>query len=1012
MTSTDLPFPRRGINDNWSFGSQPSETTRDAQNMRGVDPTNGRIRGSQRSGMSKHLAQVVGTSPVRIVRSAIFDAKTITYSELQGDLDTGAFDLVSEEWAVETEPKEAVLNVETDTLGNVYAVTGKTIEKRNPDSVLLWTFPVPVDKPDFTLGPLVIGEDLSIYTAVDGGTPGSEGATIFKIEQIAVPNSFDTEPSLAWGWQVDRFVRELRIYQSTLKCLLQDDTAYRSHVLTLVNLNLAIPAEQGEIEVPYPSTCMGVKDDGSVVTGHPFFAARDSSPGHPGVGISLEEWTSADLDDYENRVWSRYVASDIVDLGVDDGGDVFLWPDRTGNGRSIFQGKSPQASVVELTDVPTLRIDGSTGFPSVEFNGLQGLFSAPGGGTDAQREACKTMVPNHGDGAYCIFIVCRPSSQKTPDEKDASGADIDATRWLFQQFTHTTYQGTLSAGFDTGYTEAHRSGLIINSAEPTGSGSNHYTWSTKSDFLRGTPSPGFLRAFTPSSGFITGSSDADGSNDSAVMPLHQGAGFAGWPKQGQYDDSTTNEPGEGLTLITFMNCGGLDEALEAKGVLFNPLFTATTNLFEGLPVGLTGVMHAGGVSDTVTILNDSQLSVGLAANIPNNADLTAHIVWERNFMSRSLLRINGQPIDRWEALPMSFAGVDTGPARNLDLNIEQHPTGLGNPLASDLLGYLGEIMEIEVFGRRQKNEDRVTLSGTPYVLYPAVMDHPFYAEFGHASDVNGDDAGSTDKAWENVGTNLLSSEMEKIEGYFMHKHGISNRLPATADTYAHPHYPETGVGKTTYDIPIRSNIEDTGQAWIPRKRLSEAMLAKHDQAGKMIWCLLADLGNGFGDLASEDLNGNTGVLGVTNARSTSGVAIASTGHVYFAGPGSGADNEEFAIGRITDEPLTAENPRLLSVGWGRIAGDVIADEFDVGFESDKIVRLKVDEYDNLAVPFQPGTQYQAADAKDAFRMYGRAEEDDRVEYMFRLTTLGDPLGSKYQNLYAVAFPPVNPIFYV
>jgi len=1008
-----LPFPRRGLNDNWAFGVQPSETTRDAQNMRGIDPTNGRVRGAQRAGMSKHIAEAVGTSPVRVVRSAVFDAKTITFTELQGDLDTGVFDDVSEVWAVETEPKEAVLNLATDLQGNVYALTGKTIEKRNPDSALLWSFPVPVDKADFTLGPLLIGEDLSIYTAIDGGTPGAEGATIFKIEQVAVPNSFDTEPVLAWGWQVDRFVRELRLYQSTLKCLLQDDVKQRSHVMTLVNLNLAIPSERGEIEVPYPSTCMVTKADGSIVTGHPFFADRDSSPAHPGVGISLEEWTSADLDDYKNRVWSKYDPQDLVDLGIGEGEDAFFWVDQTGNGRNLVQSNFPQESKPELIPVPTLRLDGSTGFPSVQFSGGQGLFSASGGGTDAQREACKTMVPNHGDGAYCIFIVCRPSSQKTPAEKDASGNDVNKTRWLFQQFTHTTYQGDVTSGFDTEYTEAHRSGLIVNSAEPSGGGTGHYTWSTKNDFIQGESAPGFIRAFTPSSGQTTGTSNSSGSTDSAVMPTHVGAGFAGWPKQGLYDDSTTEEPGEGLCLITFMNCGGLDEAVASTGdLLSGTLYTAHSPDFEGIPPGATGVMHSAGLSDTVTAVDATRLLVGLAGNIPTGVGLEVHIVWERNFMSRSLLRINGEPVDRWESLPMAYAGVDSGPVRNLNLNVESNPTGLGNPLASDLLPFLGEIMDIEVFGRRQKNADRVTLGGTPHVLYPAVLDHPFYAANGHVDDTNGDDAGSHDKAWENVGTNLLSSEMEKIEGAFMHKHGISKRLPKTTDVYAHPHHPESGVGKTTYDIPIRSNIENTGQAWMPRKRNPEAMIVKHDQSGKMIWCLLADVGTGFGDIVSEDLNGNTGVLGVTNARSTSGLAVSSNGNIYFAGPGAGTPAEGFAIGEIVDAPIDAENPRLISVGWGRLAGDPVADEFNAGFAADEILRLIRDEYDNLYVPFPPGTQYQSADAPDAFRSYGRDLPESPISYMYRLSTLGDPGGPKYQNLHAVALPPVNPLYFV
>lgn len=1023
MTDTPLPYPRRGLNDNWAFGEQPSETALEAQNVRGVDPTNGRTRGAQRAGMAKHKAEIVGSArPVRMVRSITFDTKAITYEALQGDLDTGSFELNEEEWAKTPEVQSEILNVATDTSGNLYALSAKAVEKRNPDGVLLWSFAVPVAHPAFTLGPLVIGADLSVYVSVEGGAPSAKGAAIYKIDQVPIANSNDTEPQLGWEWPLDRWIRELRIHQGTLKCLVQNDLTYRSSVLTLANISLDIPADQGEIEVPYPSTCMVIKDDGAAVTGHPPFADRDSSPNHPGVGISLEEWTSADLDDYENRVWASFRASDVADLGLGDGDDVSFWPDRTGKGRNLTtgvwpngEGKGPQA--------PTLRLDGSTGLPSVFFDGSQGLFSAAGGGTDAQREACKSMVPNHGDGAYCIMVVCRPSSQKSPEEKDSSGADVDARRWLFNQFTHTKYQGNDVTNFDGGYTEAHRSGVIVNSGEFSGTGVNHYTWSTKDDKTEGDSSPGYLRAFTPSSGLISTNSTTDGlgaNPDADLMPTHRGAGWAGWPLEGQFDDPTSTDPGEGLCVITFLNCGGLDEAFAVSGDFdIGVDFVAASGTFDRYPVGATGTIWAGGVSDTVTVLDGETLTLG-TGNIPTGSSVAAHVVWERNWMTRSLIRINGEPIDRWEALPMSYAGADTGAGPPLydavhNLNVEHNATGLGYPLlANKLLGFLGEIVEIEVIGRRETNADRVDLGGTNHVLYPSVLTHPMYAANGHSSDTQGDDAGSNDKDWENVGSNLLSSEMEKLEGEKMHRHGIASRLPKTSDTYAHPHYPETGITATTYDIPILSNVTDTGQAWQPRKRSAEAMIAKHDRAGLMLWCLLADVGTGFGDIFSEDVNGNTGVLGVTDAEPTAGLGLTSVGDIYVAGPGSRlvpfVNAEQFAFGIIHDTPLTAQNPRLTSVGFWRLAGDEPDPQFRLGFAEDKTIRLAVDAFDNLYTPVPAGTQYEGADAKDAIRIFGRDLITDPMRHLNRLTTLGG--ASKYQNANSVALPPTNPDYLV
>jgi hypothetical protein len=1056
---------------------------------------------------------------VRLVRSVVYNSKTITYEALRGDLDTGPLAEAEEEWSERPVPQLSVVNLVTDAVGNVYALSGKTVEKRNADGRLLWSFAVPVGNSEFTLGPLVIDKgDLALYTAVDGGTHEMDGAAIFKIKQQPIANSFDTEPALGWAWQVDKKIRELRLYNGTLKCLLQNDLGYRSEVMTLVNINLAIPAEQGSVEVPYPSTSMAVKTDGSIITGHPVFADRDTSPLHPGVGISLEQWTSKDLTNYETRVWAELRASDLTSL-LGDGDPVNFWPDRTGNGRNLTLGDFPAGGA---PGAPTLREIGSTGLPSVFFDGAQGLFSPNGGGTEAQKGACKSLVPNHGDGAYCIVIVCRPSSQKTPGEKDSSGADIDATRWLFQQFTHTAYGGNLSANADTGYTEAHRSGIVVNSAPPASSGSYHYSWSGewngKNNKLGTTNSPGYLHAFTPSSGSKATSSTSNGSSDFALMPANKGAGWAGWPKEGQYDDPDSTTDGEGLCVITFMNCGGLDEAFAVTGTYVNDdTFTADSGTpFGRYPVGATGVIHAGSLSDTVTVASATELTLG-SSNIATASAVASHVVWERNFMTRSMLTINGHPIDRWEALPMSYNGPGNsgGSSRSVKLNVEQHPTGVGFPItkSSYTRGFLGEIMEIEVFGRRQSNSDRVALGGTNYVLYPSLLTHPMYAENGHTGDDGGDDVGGHDKKWENIQDNTFSTELEKIVGEKMHRHGISNRLQVggetvtqadatvdaaaattttalatvgrrrvkivvaavsgdndnhiltiqtspdsitwtdttitieqlgnsngtvvaawvrakvttvegaassisvtiTVDGYPHPHYPAAGSGLVTYDLPLVSLVTDTGQAWLPRKRSTAAMVIKHDQAGKMVWCLLSDIGagGGFGDIFSEDYFGSTGVLGVTGAPCTGGLALTSTGDIYVAGPGS-SDGEEYALGIITDAPLTADNPRLTSVGFWRLAvphsGADVDSEFRMGFASDLTIRLVVDEFDNVYVPIPPGTQYLGADAKDAIRIFGRAELTDGMRALIRLTTLRGT--TKYQNAYAVALPPSNPIYSV
>ena len=62
MTEFDLPFPVKGLNDDVAFTDQPSLTTREALNMRGLDPKTGRERGAQRAGLSKYNAERIGST--------------------------------------------------------------------------------------------------------------------------------------------------------------------------------------------------------------------------------------------------------------------------------------------------------------------------------------------------------------------------------------------------------------------------------------------------------------------------------------------------------------------------------------------------------------------------------------------------------------------------------------------------------------------------------------------------------------------------------------------------------------------------------------------------------------------------------------------------------------------------------------------------------------------------------------------------------------------------------------
>ena len=92
-----LFFPFGGLSDNESFGDQVEGTSRDAVNVRGFDPSTGRMRGGQRSGLTKFTPTRLASSPVR--------GQTV-------------------EWSADTPLKQPVKAIEVDWQGNLYVLDG------------------------------------------------------------------------------------------------------------------------------------------------------------------------------------------------------------------------------------------------------------------------------------------------------------------------------------------------------------------------------------------------------------------------------------------------------------------------------------------------------------------------------------------------------------------------------------------------------------------------------------------------------------------------------------------------------------------------------------------------------------------------------------------------------------------------------------------------------------------------------------------------------------------------
>ena len=136
--ATLVPFPLRGLNENWGFHDPIPGTTRDVKNMRPYDHTTGRLRGGQRMGMTKYVsAQINGdASDAQAIAHIVKSQSRVSYTE----------GTPTKKWSQQLDA-DAKMVATVDEDGNLYVATGVTdsllntqsIAKINESSVIQWT---------------------------------------------------------------------------------------------------------------------------------------------------------------------------------------------------------------------------------------------------------------------------------------------------------------------------------------------------------------------------------------------------------------------------------------------------------------------------------------------------------------------------------------------------------------------------------------------------------------------------------------------------------------------------------------------------------------------------------------------------------------------------------------------------------------------------------------------------------------------------------------------------------
>jgi len=239
-----IPFPFRGINEDFAKVDQPPLTTADALNVRGVDPVTGRTRGGSRGGLTRLCDQVNGNSPIQALNVVTYNNNRTTYAVN----DTPTIDwenLLDANTLFQHTYRMAV-----DTSGNVYAVQGNTqVAKYNPTGELIWRIEVPVPIAEQSIRALDVDPLGNIYVATSSGPNGLTGSV-----WAYRPDEDQDEPVVRWEVELDGYCPDLKVSGGKLYLLenqanaayLRVYSAIRSSLPTLL-WSKAVPAPAGQL---------------------------------------------------------------------------------------------------------------------------------------------------------------------------------------------------------------------------------------------------------------------------------------------------------------------------------------------------------------------------------------------------------------------------------------------------------------------------------------------------------------------------------------------------------------------------------------------------------------------------------------------------------------------------------------------------------------------------------------------------------------------------------------------
>ena len=450
MTRTPINFPLGGLSDDDAFSSQKPGTTREAVNVRGVDPVTGRARGAQREGMSKYIsAPVDGTGTNRVQDLAIVtrDLPKVEFENVHfapGDGVPADPAPVSAEWSKLVPGGSEVLWIAVDFAETAWAlVSSGVIRRYNTEGTLLTSISPPV--PD--------GQELVAKVAVDieGGVyvaSRNAGYTAGRVWRFRPSSTSTTSWDLDWTYALPAGgVEMFDATEAGVYFVLRDDNKHPNRQLALLSgVTTSTPSMNTLVECPGPVNALSIDEDGSVKLAVEENSTRGAGPASDGFTKKVpvgDLWSPHELENASQRLYF-WVAADNVDgqgnATLSDGDPITTWADNRQRETTAGNVGGSYTPVSDITarelyssesngrQPPRFASEGLGGMPSVRFSNLaqasdgsslpgQVLISAQNStgakaSADARWEESKAVFPNGVKHITCI--VARPALSTGP----------------------------------------------------------------------------------------------------------------------------------------------------------------------------------------------------------------------------------------------------------------------------------------------------------------------------------------------------------------------------------------------------------------------------------------------------------------------------------------------------------------------------------------------------------------------------------------------------------------------